>query len=207
MSEDTRAARELRTLLGDADVGSVPRLDPQAIMRAGTRRRRWRQSAMGAGAAIVLGAAVVAGSVLHKASPRHVAPPAASATSSPDVSASPSIPHALASPDGTGEPAKGCDRDPDPVVTFTINPDGPMPSIGCAIVGKTQRLRIVNATNAFNQPGRTITLLFAGLPPRTLRVGESTTYEMPFGNYLAPGQHWLHEALYGNQIIVDIWLQ
>jgi|BarGraIncu00222A_1022003.scaffolds.fasta_scaffold51950_2 hypothetical protein len=154
-------------------------------MITGLRRRRWRHAAAG-GAVVSACYLVISGCVLHGTSARPVAPPATS--------------------ESTGEPAKGCSADPDPVVTVTINPDGPMPTDSCAIVGKNQRLRVVNATNAFNQPGATITLTFADLPPRTLHTGQATTYDVPFGTYLAPGQHWLHVSSYGDSIIV-IWLR
>jgi hypothetical protein len=109
----------------------------------------------------------------------------------------------LVPPDSTStETAHGCSPNKAPVITFTIDPDGMLP--GCAIVGGTQRLRLVNATNAFHQHGGTVTVHFAGLPPRTLKIGQSTTYDMPFGTYLAPGQHY-GQISGGN--VFDVWLK
>ncbi len=205
MTDDNPAVRQLRTLLVDIDLGAGPHLDPKRIMRAGLRRRRWRLMTVSAGSAVVLCGLVLGGSLLRQGSSQPVAPPGVSESSSPAPSVSPSFSSGLASPDSSGEPAKGCGPDPDASVTFTINPDGPFPA-DCAIVGKDQRLRVVNATNAFNQPGAAITLDFAGLPPRTVRVGEATTYNMPFGSYLAPGQHQLQVSGYGDSVVI-IWLK
>ncbi len=78
--------------------------------------------------------------------------------------------------------------------------------MGCAIVGKTQRLRVVNNTDGFHQTGFTITLQFAGLPSRTLQPGQATTYARPFGDYLAPGQHWLQGTDSSGGLVI-IWLK
>jgi hypothetical protein len=127
----------------------------------------------------------------------------ASSRSAP-TSATTSARMSLAPPDTTAFPAKGCGPDSAPTVTVTINPDTPIPF--CAIVHDSQRLRVVNATNAFNQPGKTITIDFAGLPERVLSRGQSTTYEQPFGSYLAPGEHFLRVSNYPGSGIV-IWLK
>lgn len=110
----------------------------------------------------------------------------------------------LAPADTTAFPAKGCGRDPTPTVTITINPDTPSPT--CAIVHGSQRLRVVNATNAFNQPGKTITVNIASLPTRALAKGQSTTYNQPFDSYLAPGEHFLDVSFYPGSNII-IWLK
>jgi hypothetical protein len=120
-------------------------------------------------------------------------------TASPSPSSS-----GLAPPSSTLPPARPCRPYPAPIVTITVNPDTPTPD--CVIVSKTQRLRVENATNAFNQPGQVITIRFGGLPPRTLRIGESTTYEMAFGSYLALGQHYMQSSSYPGSNFV-IWLQ
>jgi hypothetical protein len=127
----------------------------------------------------------------------------ASSTSAP-TSAPTSARVSLAPPDTTAFPAKGCGPDTAPMVTVTINPDNPQPP--CAIVHASQRLRVLNATNAFNQPGKTITIDFAGLPERALARGQSTTYDQPFGSYLAPGEHVLRVSYYPGSGIV-IWLK
>jgi hypothetical protein len=74
------------------------------------------------------------------------------------------------------------------------------------IVTKTERLLVVNATNAFDQPGTAITVSFAGLQTRTLLIGQSTSYDKPFGSYLAPGQHYMQSSNYPGSNIV-IWLK
>jgi hypothetical protein len=111
----------------------------------------------------------------------------------------------LVPPDSTAtETAHGCSPYQAPVVTFTIDPDGMRP--GCAIVGSTQRLRLVNATNAYHQHGAMVMVDFAGLPARTLKIGQATTYDMPFGTYLAPGQHYVQVSNFGRSNF-PIWLK
>lgn len=89
-------------------------------------------------------------------------------------------------------------------MTVTINPDKPMPD--CVVVLASQRLRVVNATNAFHQRGSVITVAFAGLAARAVARGQSTTFGEAFGHYLAPGQHVLQVSAYpGSEIIV--WLK
>ncbi len=127
----------------------------------------------------------------------------------PAVSPSSSTPSTttggLAPPDSTAtETARGCSPYKAPIVTLTIDPDGMRPD--CAIVGATQRLRLVNATNSYHQHGVTVTVHFAGLPPRTLKIGQATTYDTPFGTYLAPGQHYLQVSNFGSSNF-PIWLK
>jgi hypothetical protein len=123
----------------------------------------------------------------------------ASASASPALSSDGFLPV-----DSTLQPARPCFPGAAAVVTITINPDTPQPD--CVIVTKTQRLQVVNATNAFDQPGTVITVSFAGLPVRTLRIGESASYDTPFGRYLAPGQHYMQSSKYpGGNIVV--WLK
>jgi hypothetical protein len=128
-----------------------------------------------------------------------IAAASAAGTASPALSSD-----GLAPVDSTLQPARPCFPEPAAVVTITINPDTPQPD--CVIVTKTQRLQVVNATNAFDQPGTVITVSFAGLPVRTLRIGESTSYDTPFGKYLAPGQHYMQSSKYPGSNIV-IWLK
>jgi photosystem II stability/assembly factor-like uncharacterized protein len=131
-------------------------------------------------------------------------PQAAAAPSTAATALGGSSPGGIAPVDSTLQPARPCYPESAPVVTITINPDTPEPD--CVIVTNTQRLRVVNATNAFDQPGTAITINFAGLPPRTLERGEFTTYQMPFGTYLAPGQHYMQSSKYPGSNIV-IWLK
>ncbi|MEJ7629741.1 MAG: hypothetical protein WKF54_09135 [Nocardioidaceae bacterium] len=72
-------------------------------------------------------------------------------------------------------------------MVLTINPDTPAPR--CAFVTADQRLRVVNSTDRFNQAGKTITIRFPPFPPRVLEIGATTTFDRPFGAYLAPGVH------------------
>ena len=76
-----------------------------------------------------------------------------------------------------------------------VNPDTSTPR--CLIVRAAQRLRVVNRSDHFGQPGRTVTVTFADFPPRTLRVGDATIFDRPFGEYLTPGVHVVHISLYG----------
>lgn len=125
---------------------------------------------------------------------------------------SPSASHGseLASPDTTLYPARGCAAaGTSSIVTITINPDTPVPD--CAIVSKSQHLRVVNATNAFSQRGSTITVRFAGQAPRVIARGQSAAFATPFGDYLAPGEHSLLVFNYhpGLDVIrrITIWLR
>ncbi len=135
---------------------------------------------------------------------RSVSSPPSSAIAAGKTASQAPFSDGLAPVDGTLQPARPCYPAPAPVVTITINPDTPQPD--CVFVTKTQRLRVVNATNAFDQTGTVVTISFAGLPPRTLGLGDSTSYDMPFGNYLAPGQHYMQSSEYPGSNIV-IWLQ
>lgn len=75
-----------------------------------------------------------------------------------------------------------------------VNPDTSTPR--CLTVRAAQRLRVVNRSDHFGQHGRTVTVTFADFPPRTLRVGDATIFDRPFGEYLAPGVHFVHISLY-----------
>jgi hypothetical protein len=110
----------------------------------------------------------------------------------------------LAPADTTAFPAKGCAPDPRPTVTITIDPSTPVPT--CVIVHGSQRLRVVNATNASNQPGKAITVNIASLPERVVAEGQSTTYGQPFDSYLAPGEHVLDVSFYPRSNVI-IWLK
>jgi hypothetical protein len=131
--------------------------------------------------------------------PSSAGPASAAAASSPGPPSS-----LLASPDTTLFPAHGCGVDNSPIITVTVNPDGPVPN--CAIVTGTQRLRVVNATNAFSQPGMPITVTFGRLQARVLQRGQSTIYSSAFGDYLAPGEHYLDTSNSPGSGIV-IWLK
>jgi hypothetical protein len=93
------------------------------------------------------------------------------------------------------QPAAGiCEPAIGPLATMLANPDTSTPR--CLTVRAAQRLRVVNTSDHFGQPGRTVTVTFANFPPRTLRVGDATIFDRPFGEYLAPGVHFVHISLY-----------
>lgn len=110
----------------------------------------------------------------------------------------------LTPPDTTFFPARPCEPTTALIVTVTINPDVPVPD--CAIVSASERLRVVNNTNGFHQPGATITVSFADLAPRVIRRGGSATFDTPFGEYLALGEHYLKVSYYPGTNVV-IWLK
>jgi hypothetical protein len=85
------------------------------------------------------------------------------------------------------------------VVTMTIHADTPDPR--CAAVTATQHLRVVNGI------GSVITVAFADVAPRVLAAGESTTFDAPFGTYLAPGSHLVHVSRYEGGGGGEIWLK
>lgn len=103
-------------------------------------------------------------------------------------------------------PAAGtCPTSPGPVVTVSLNGDTPDPR--CVTVTGNQRLRLVNTTNrTAGLPPTPTTVTWAGFPSRDLSPGESTTYDLPFSAYLAPGVHDVHVSLYGGSG-PEIWLR
>jgi hypothetical protein len=118
---------------------------------------------------------------------------AAPATSTP-ASTSPASDHSLVPPDAE-QPAAGiCEPAIGPLATMLVNPDTSAPR--CLTVRAAQRLRVVNRSDHFGQHGRTVTVTFADFPPRTLRVGDATIFNRPFGEYLAPGVHFVYISLY-----------
>lgn len=94
-----------------------------------------------------------------------------------------------------GRPAAGiCASPHQRVVTVVVNPDTPAPR--CTYVRADQVLRVVNHTDAFNQPARLVTVKFADRPQVTLTVGEAVLYSETFGAYLAPGAHDIHLSVF-----------
>jgi len=85
------------------------------------------------------------------------------------------------------------------VVTMTIGPVAPDPI--CTAVTASQHLRVVNAV------GSVVTVAFGAEPPRVLAAGGSTTYDAPFGSYLAPGSHYVHVSRYEGGGGGEIWLK
>jgi hypothetical protein len=119
--------------------------------------------------------------------------PAEPAASTP-ASTPPASDESLIPPDAEQPAAAICEHAVGPLAILLVNPDTPAPR--CLTVRSSQRLRVVNTSNHFGQPGRTVTVTFANFPPRTLRVGDATTFDRPFGEYLAPGVHFAHISLY-----------
>jgi hypothetical protein len=101
-------------------------------------------------------------------------------------------------------PAAGvCGRSSGTLVEVLLVADVPSPR--CAKVTADQQLRVVNATNTFGQPGRTLTVVFGSFPPRQLAVGQATLFAADFGTYLAPGVHDLRASPYTAEIWLGNW--
>jgi hypothetical protein len=110
--------------------------------------------------------------------------------------------------DTTAFPSRGCGpAAAAPMVTFEVDPDGTHPE--CLIVNSTQRLRVVNNTNGFGQRGSRIVINFARFPARTVSPGTSTTFDQPFGDYYAVGEHLVRISTAGStaQAGIIIWLK
>lgn len=109
-------------------------------------------------------------------------------------------------PADSTQPASGnCPVAPGTVVTFEVHQDAPSPR--CWRVGADQRLRVLNPPRARSgQSAAAVTITFAGYAPRILQPGQSTTFERPMGDYLAPGVHSLTISLYpaGG---AEVWLK
>jgi hypothetical protein len=99
---------------------------------------------------------------------------------------------------GTCEPSTGA------VATVRLDPDTPDPR--CIIVSSGQRLRFVNTSASHGQRGKSVIIRLALYPPRVVKVRAATTFHRPVGQYLAPGVHDLHVALYGGGG-PEIWLK
>ncbi len=84
-------------------------------------------------------------------------------------------------PPDSDQPAAGiCGLATDEIVTVTVNPDVPSPR--CVQVTGTQRLQVVNATDATVQ----VTLAQFNVQ---VQPGQAQLFDAPFGSYLAPGVH------------------
>jgi hypothetical protein len=108
-----------------------------------------------------------------------------------------STPSTLKPPDADAPAAGTCGTSQDEVVEVTINPDIPSPR--CVQVTADQRLRIVNRAD---QPCDVSLAQFSA----TLQPGESTDFDMPFGDYLEPGVHRVGMSIYGSSG-AEVWLQ
>jgi hypothetical protein len=73
-------------------------------------------------------------------------------------------------------------------------PDVPMPR--CVAVRADQRLKVFNNSDANGAPGSVIAVTWASFPVRHVEIGAATTFNLPLGSYLEPGDHFLHISLY-----------
>ncbi|MFI5099803.1 MAG: hypothetical protein ACHQE5_04720 [Actinomycetes bacterium] len=207
MITDDELHEALSHLAGRADADPRPdRLD--RVHHRARRTRRTRAVAASLAAVVVIGgaAAVIARSadtaspvvpgthppVISSAPstgvptnpPTTTPTPATSPTSRPTTTPTTS---ALVPADSRTPSAGGCLTTPGLVVTVYANPDVPTPR--CVLVRPDQRLRVVNSSALHGSPPKTITVGWANYPPRVLKAGQSTTYDKPFGAYLAVGVH------------------
>jgi hypothetical protein len=116
-----------------------------------------------------------------------------------------SAPSVLWPADGATPVAGACGASVGPYATVETNPDTPMPR--CQEITGRQRLRVVNASDRFGQPGRPIFVTFAGYRTRRLAVGQATIFDRPARSYLEPGVHDLHLSLYPGSGGAEIWLK
>jgi hypothetical protein len=121
----------------------------------------------------------------------------------PDHPLSGTAPSLLWPADGD-TPAAGACGGADGYATVETNPDVPLPR--CLIVTARQKLRVVNTSNRFGEPGRSVLVTFAGFAPRRLAVGEATVFDRPFGEYLAKGVHTVHLSLFRGSG-TEVWLK
>jgi predicted small lipoprotein YifL len=106
--------------------------------------------------------------------------PLASTTTVQETETVPSQTPGLATP-YSQEPAAGiCGSFEDEVVVITINPDIPDPR--CVIIAPDQILKVVNNRQ------ETLQVSIANMEA-TIEPGSEHTFNVPFGQYLAPGVH------------------
>ena len=187
-----------------------PALQPPALGRPAENGppRRWGKTlAPVAAAAAAAGIAVGIVNLYGTTTTNQVPSGSTGTTSSPVPSASPSpVPSSpdVLWPADNAVPAAGiCGGESGAVVTVTANLGGPGPR--CLSVTSNQRLRVVNGSNADGQPGRPITITFAGFAPRVVPAGGATLFDQALGEYLAPGVHSINISLYAGS--AEIWLK
>ncbi len=93
-------------------------------------------------------------------------------------------------------PASGiCATFDSEIVTFTIHPDIPDPR--CSLIRPEQKLQVVNARE------ETLNVILGGRMAE-IAPGESYLFDLPFGEYLAPGVHRIEvQPCCG----AELWLQ
>ena len=111
---------------------------------------------------------------------------------------------ALSPPDADNPAAGVCGAADGALVTVVANPDTPAPR--CLIVTANQRLRVVNDSNGFGQPGKPMTVRFAGFALRAV-PGEATLFDRPLGELIAPGVHYIRISLYPGTGGAEVWLK
>lgn len=126
-------------------------------------------------------------------------------TTASSTSASPSKPKTSLVPPDAQHPAAGaCGRASGTTVVIDMNPDIPAPR--CVIVSAGQHLQVVNSTNRYQQTGKVVTVNWARKAPQSVPVGAKYTYTQAFGQYLAPGVHFLRMSAYPGST-ASIWLR
>jgi hypothetical protein len=209
--EDVR--RMLTDLAGRAD--HDVRTDRLELVHHRARRTARRKVVAASAIAVVLvtGGAVLLGSARDTAAPRPSVPagsttptPTPTANQTPTPNTSPTSRGTLAPPDTTVPAFASCPSVTGSVVTLVADPDVPSPR--CMTVTASQRLRVQNRTSAHGSTPVVVTVEVAGFAPRTLQPGASTTFDRPFGDYLAPGEHVVHlRPLYGGDGGGVVWLR
>lgn len=97
-------------------------------------------------------------------------------------------PKSVIAPATSAHSARPCWASPDTAyVTIDLNPDTPNPT--CASVAPSQRIALVNRTDAFGQHGHQLTFTLAPFPQITLKPKQTVRFNQPVGDYLAPGDH------------------
>lgn len=100
-------------------------------------------------------------------------------------------------PSESATPAAGiCPVATEAIATVTLGPGVPQPR--CLVVSSEQRLRVVNGAE-----GATVRL---GRITRVLAPGASTTFDVPLGDFLAPGVHTVGVSIYGGSG-PQLWLR
>lgn len=84
-------------------------------------------------------------------------------------------------------------------MSIALSTAGPSPR--CVTVSAERRLRVLNQIGE-----STITVNWAGYPPRPVPAGTAIVYDRPFGQYLAPGVHALHVSR-PQSSVPEVWLR
>lgn len=116
---------------------------------------------------------------------------------------SPSAP--VLAPADRARPSSGfCGTMPGPVALVEVDPGAPAPR--CLVVRPDQRLEVVNSTDREGNRGGPLTVRFANWPRRVVPLHAGSTFDRPFGQYLAPGVHEVRLSPYQGGP-AEIWLR